>query len=152
MHSVADGQIILENGAIYSADIIFPAIGVSPSEIFSRSGLDVGADGGLKVNAFLQSTSQPNIFGGGDCIYFADSPLDKVGVYAVRQNQVLFDNLMAALEGNPLRKFTPGGDYLLIYNLGDGEGVLSKWSITFSGRLAFIIKDYIDKKFIKAYQ
>jgi len=150
--NVAEGTITLENDTQYRTDIIFPAIGVRPSKIFSRSGLDVGVDGGLKVNAFLQSTSEPNIFGGGDCIYFADSPLDKVGVYAVRQNEVLYDNLMAALEEKPLRKFTPGGDYLLIYNLGDGVGVLSKWSITFSGRLAFFLKDYIDKKFISTYK
>jgi NADH dehydrogenase FAD-containing subunit len=149
---VAGGEIVVENDTKYTADIIFPAIGVLPSKIFSDSGLDVGPDGGLKVNSFLQSPGHPEIFGGGDCIYFADQPLDKVGVYAVRQNLVLYNNLMAALEGRPLESFSPGGDYLLIYNLGDGEGVLSKWSFTFSGKLAFIIKDYIDRKFIKAFQ
>jgi NADH dehydrogenase FAD-containing subunit len=148
---LADGTITVENDITYRADIIFPAIGVKPSEIFSKSGLDVGPDGGLKVNSFLQSTSHVNIFGGGDCIYYADQPLDKVGVYAVRQNLVLYHNLMAALEEKRLEKFSPGGDYLLIYNLGDGEGVLSKWSFTFSGKLAFIIKDYIDRKFIKLH-
>ncbi len=152
VEKVAGGEITVENDTTYTADIIFPAIGVLPSKIFAKSGLDIGPDGGLKVNSFLQSTSHPNIFGGGDCIYFADQPLDKVGVYAVRQNQVLYNNLMAALEEKPLEKFSPGGDYLLIYNLGDGEGVLSKWSVTFSGKLAFTIKDYIDRKFIKAFQ
>ncbi|WP_435236760.1 NAD(P)/FAD-dependent oxidoreductase [Psychromonas sp. PT13] len=149
---VADGQVVIENNEAYTADIIFPAIGVKPSKIFANSGLDIGPDGGLKVNAFLQSTSHRNIFGGGDCIYYADQPLDKVGVYAVRQNAVLYNNLMASLEDKPLEKFSPAGDYLLIYNLGDGEGVFSKWSLTFSGKLAFIIKDYIDTKFIKLFQ
>jgi len=149
---VADGQIVVENGETYTADIIFPAIGVKPSEIFAKSGLDIGPDGGLKVNSFLQSTSHNAIFGGGDCIYYADKPLDKVGVYAVRQNQILYNNLMAALDGTALEKFSPEGDYLLIYNLGDGEGVFSKWSITFSGKIAFIIKDYIDRKFIRLFQ
>ncbi|CAG36031.1 NAD(P)/FAD-dependent oxidoreductase [Desulfotalea psychrophila] len=148
---VADGQIRVADVS-YKADIIFPAIGVRPSKIFSISGVDVGPDGGLKVNTFLQSTSHPNIFGGGDCIYFEEQPLDKVGVYAVRQNLLLYNNLMASLEEKPLEKFSSGGDYLLIYNLGDGEGVLSKWSITFSGRIAFALKDYIDRKFIKTFQ
>ena len=115
----------------------FPAIGVKPSGIFSKSGVATGPDGGLQVNAFLQSTSHQNIFGGGDCIYFADKPLDKVGVYAVRQNQILYENLLAFLEQKPLQKFTPGGEYLLIYNLGDGDGVLSKWAITLSGQNGF---------------
>lgn len=149
---VADGDILLENGETFTADIIFPAIGVRPSKIFARSGLETGPDGGLSVNCYLQTEKYPNIFGGGDCIYFEDQPLDKVGVYAVRQNLVLFNNLMAALEGEPLQKFSPGGSYLLIYNLGDGQGVLSKWSITFSGRFAFWIKDQIDRKFIRTFQ
>ena len=152
VEKVADGKITVENDTTYTADIIFPAIGVKPSKIFSKSGLDIGPDGGLKVNSFLQSTSHANIFGGGDCIYYADQPLDKVGVYAVRQNLVLYNNVMAALGGEPLEKFSPGGDYLLIYNLGDGEGVLSKWSVTFSGKIAFTIKDYIDRKFITSFQ
>jgi NADH dehydrogenase FAD-containing subunit len=150
--SVADQEITLENEARYKADIIFPALGVRPSKIFSRSGVDVGPVGGLKVNEYLQSTSHANIFGGGDCIYYAKQPLDKVGVYAVRQNETLYNNLMASLEKKPLEKFSPGGDYLLIYNLGDKQGVLSKWSFTFSGKLAFIIKDYIDRKFIQTFQ
>ncbi|WP_133011790.1 NAD(P)/FAD-dependent oxidoreductase [Marinomonas flavescens] len=149
---VSDGKITVENDTTYDADIIFPAIGVKPSPLFVASGLDVGPDGGLKVNTFLQSTGQANIFGGGDCIYYADHPLDKVGVYAVRQNLVLYNNLMSALEGKSLEPFSPASDYLLIYNLGDGEGVLSKWSLTFSGKLAFRMKDYIDRKFIRLFQ
>jgi hypothetical protein len=39
------------------------------------------------------------LVGGGDCINFQDSPLEKVGVYAVRQNPVLLHNLMAAMDG-----------------------------------------------------
>ena len=152
VRQIETGRFSLENGQEYQADIIFPAVGVRPSQIFSSSGLPTGPDGGLRVNEYLQSTAYTNIFGGGDCIYFEAEPLDKVGVYAVRQNPVLYRNLMAALEGRPLEKFIPGGTYLLIYNLGDGQGILSKWSLTFSGRLAFSIKDRIDRRFIQAFQ
>jgi len=149
---IADNIISLDKGTSYSADIIFPCLGVRPSSIYAESGLPTGPDGGLLVNSYLQSTKYPDIFGGGDCIYFQPKPLDKVGVYAVRQNPVLCDNLKASLAGEPLKKFLPGGDYLLIYNLGDGEGVLSKWSLTFGGKLAFFIKDYIDRRFIRTFQ
>jgi NADH dehydrogenase FAD-containing subunit len=145
-------RIILENGREYPADITFAAVGVKPSQIFARSGLAIGPDGGLQVNEYLQSTSYPNIFGGGDCIHFAAEPLHKVGVYAVRQNPVLHHNLLASLMGRPLVKFAPGGSYLLIYNLGDGEGVLAKWSLAFAGKLAFTIKDWIDRRFIRTFQ
>ena len=149
---IENGRIVLENGQEHTADIIFPAVGVKPSPIFARSGLPVGPDGGLRVNHYLQSVGHENIFGGGDCIHFEAEPLDKVGVYAVRQNPILYRNLLAALENGPLEKFQPGGKYLLIYNLGDGEGILSKWMITFSGKLAFYLKDRIDRRFIKMFQ
>lgn len=152
VHQIENGQVILEGGSSFKADIILPAVGVKPSPLFASSGLPVGPDGGLLVNEFLQSKACGNIFGGGDCIHFEAEPLDKVGVYAVRQNQVLYGNLMACLDGKVLQKFSPGGKYLLIYNLGDGEGVLSKWFITFSGRLAFHIKDLIDRRFISTFQ
>ena len=152
VQQIESEQLQLENGQRYAADIIFPAVGVKPAKIFAESGLPIGPDGGLLVDEYLRSSGYKNIFGGGDCIYFGPEPLDKVGVYAVRQNSVLYGNLMASLDGRNLEKFLPGGKYLLIYNLGDGEGILSKWSITFSGRLAFYIKDRIDRRFIENFQ
>ena len=152
VQTIESGSIILTSGERYDLDIIFLAIGVRPNAIFEKSGIPTGPDGGMLVNSYLQSTAYPEMFGGGDCIYFQDQPLDKVGVYAVRQNPVLYNNLMAALEGEPLQVFTPGGDYLLIFNLGGGKGVLRKRWLTFGGRLAFIIKDYIDRKFMRKFQ
>lgn len=145
-------KIILESKEGFSTDFIFLALGVKPSPIFEASGLPVGPDKGLLVNKYLQSAKYPDIFGGGDCIYFKDQPLDKVGVYAVRQNPVLLKNLMARLEGKDLKAFDPGPDYLLIFNVGGGLGVLKKSRLVFGGKMAFIIKDYIDRKFMKKFQ
>jgi NADH dehydrogenase FAD-containing subunit len=149
---ISTGQITLESGKCYPVDLVFLAVGVKPSTIFKESGLPTGPDNGLLVNKFLQSVDHPEIFGGGDCIYFQDQPLDKVGVYAVRENPVLYHNLMATLEGGTLQAFDPGGSYLLIFNLGNGKGILGKNSIMFDGRLAFMIKDYIDRKFMREFQ
>ena len=149
---VKDKTIFPASGNPFTADFIFMALGVKPSTIFTQSQLPTGPDGGLLVNRYLQSPQYPDIFGGGDCIHFQDAPLDKVGVYAVRENPVLLHNLMARLEGTPLKTFDPGGDYLLIFNLGDSLGVLRKRGFTLKGRLAFKIKDYIDRKFMTRYQ
>ena len=149
---VRTGRVTLESGAVHEADIIFLAVGVKPSTIFKESGLPTGPDDGLLVNKYLQCTEHPDIFGGGDCIYFQDQPLDKVGVYAVRENPVLYHNLMATLDGDELHPFDPGGSYLLIFNVGGGKGILGKNSLIFGGRLAFWIKDYIDRKFMREFQ
>ena len=146
------GRITLESGAVHEADIIFLAVGVKPSTIFKESGLPTGPDGGLLVNKYLQCTEYPEIFGGGDCIYFQDQPLDKVGVYAVRENPILYHNLMVSLEGGELQPFDPGGSYLLIFNVGSGKGIFGKNSLIFGGRPAFWIKDYIDRKFMREFQ
>jgi NADH dehydrogenase FAD-containing subunit len=149
---VKPDQICLESGRIFPADFIFMALGVKPSTIFEASGLPVGPDKGLLVNQYLQSVKYPDIFGGGDCIYFKDQPLDKVGVYAVRENPVLLHNILASLEGRSLEIFDPGPEYLLIFNVGGGLGVLKKKGLVFGGKIAFKIKDYIDRKFMKKFQ
>ncbi len=152
VQSVAADGVELRGGERLPADVVFLALGVTPSALFADSGIDTGPDGGLRVNRCLQSVAHPDIFGGGDCIYFQDQPLDKVGVYAVRQNPVLFHNMVAQLEGGDLQPFDPGGDYLLIFNLGGGVGVLKKRWLTVGGRIAFFIKDYIDRKFMNKFQ
>ena len=150
--AIQTGQLTASDGMVHDSDIIFIAVGVKPSKVFAESKMVCGPDGGMIVNRYLQSVNYPNIFGGGDCIYFEDQPLDKVGVYAVRQNPILCDNLLATITYNSLKEFNPGGAYLLIFNLGDQTGILHKWSILFGGRLAFIVKDYIDRKFMRTFQ
>jgi NADH dehydrogenase FAD-containing subunit len=152
VQKVTDTDITLVSGEKHDTDFTFMAAGVVPSPIFEDSGLPVGPDKGLLVNQYLQSVAYPQIFGGGDCIYFQSQPLDKVGVYAVRQNPVLLHNLMAAMEEEALMPFDPGPEYLLVFNLGGGKGVLKKKNIVFGGRLAFTIKHYIDTKFMKKFQ
>ncbi len=149
---ITSDEIHFESGDTVPTDFIFIASGVKPSSIFEDSGLPVGPDKGLIVNKYLQSEKYTEIFGGGDCIYFKDQPLDKVGVYAVRQNPVLLHNLMASLEGETLEPFDPGPEYLLIFNIGGGLGVLKKNWLVFGGKLAFMAKDYIDRRFMKKFQ
>jgi NADH dehydrogenase FAD-containing subunit len=152
VETIESKTVILESGERHDLDVIFLALGVRPNRLFKKSGLPTGPDGGLLVNAYLQCAAHPDIFGGGDCIYFEPQPLDKVGVYAVRENPILYANLMAALEGKPLQSFDPGGDYLLIFNVGGGKGVLQKRWLVLDGKLAFFIKDAIDRKFMKKFQ
>ncbi len=86
---MGQGQVELENGTTYAADLFFPAVGVKPSPIFTRSGLPVGPDGGLLVNEHLQSTEYANIFGGGDCIYFQPQPLGGYSTSTFRSRRIL---------------------------------------------------------------
>ncbi|MBU0946980.1 MAG: FAD-dependent oxidoreductase [Proteobacteria bacterium] len=149
---IHDNRMSFDSGSEVEADFIILATGVHPSPFFREAGLQTGPDGGLLVNRFLQHPDYLEMFGGGDCIWYKEQPLDKVGVYAVRENPVLFHNLKAFLQGESLQAFDPGGDYLLIFNLGNRQGVLRKKWFQLTGRIAFWVKDWIDKKFMKEFQ
>ncbi|MFW5838233.1 MAG: NAD(P)/FAD-dependent oxidoreductase [Desulfovibrionaceae bacterium] len=150
--AVEGDEMILEDGSRHGFDLAFAATGVAAQPLFRDSGLPTGDKDALVVNEFLRCPEHPAIFGGGDCIHFAPKPLDKVGVYAVRQNPVLLDNLLAALTKSTLRPFIPQNTYMLIFNLGDGRGVFCRGSLVFDGPLAFKLKNYIDVKFMRDFQ
>ncbi len=152
MKRIAQERLHLSDGSRLRCHLAFLALGVKPPAVFRTSGLPTGPDGGLRVNPHLQSDAHPELFGGGDCIHFTPRPLAKVGVFAVRQNPILMENLLSALEGRSLKRFSPQPAYMLILNLGDGTGILYWKSLVFRGRLAFWLKDHIDRKFIRSFQ
>ena len=150
--SIADGRLVTADGREYPADYILLAWGIRPSRLFKDARLPTDPDGGLLVNEFLQSVKYPEVFGGGDCIGFQRKPLDKVGVYPVRENPILYHNLLAAVTGGEMKPFEPQDQYLLIFNVGGGKGIFWKQNWIWKGRLAFYLKDYIDRKFMREFQ
>jgi NADH dehydrogenase FAD-containing subunit len=150
--AIEKGQVTLGDGKRFAMDLALIAIGIQPSSLFRDSGIPVGPDGGLLVNSYLQSVAHPDIFGGGDCISLEGRRLAKVGVYAVRENPVLYHNLLAALERGRMEVFTPQQEFLLIFNMGNGRGIFWKKNWIWEGRLAFLLKDYIDRKFMRTFQ
>ena len=152
VNRLVDARAVMEDGREFLFDLALLAWGIRPSPLFRDSGLPTGNDGGLLVNSYLQSVAYPEIFGGGDCISFEKRPLDKVGVYAVRQNPILHTNLLAALEDGDLMAFHPQDTYLLIYNLGNGTGIFYRGNWVWKGKLIFYLKNYIDQKFMRKFQ
>jgi NADH dehydrogenase FAD-containing subunit len=149
----AHGTIVFDDGSIIPFDVAFLATGVKPSSLFRESGLSTGDDGGLLVNAYLQSVRYPELFGGGDCISLQHHRLPKIGVYAVRENPVLHHNLRATLGGRgDLVTFIPQKDYLLVLNMGNGRGIAWRKHFVGEGRLAFMLKDFIDRRFMRKFQ
>lgn len=148
--ALTDEGVTLEGGEEIRADIVFLATGVRPGTLFADSGVETGPDGGMVVDQHLESVSHPGLFGGGDCIHFRPRPLDRVGVYAVRQNEVLLHNLLRAMKGSEERQpFDPQETYMLILNLGDGQGVFIRNGWVWRGRLAWMLKHYIDTDFMR---
>ena len=149
---INDGHLITSDGRKYSADCILLAWGIKPSRLFRDSEIPTDPAGGLLVNEYLQSVKYPEVFGGGDCIGFQQKPLDKVGVHAVSENPILYHNLSAAMEGGEMKPFVPRERYLLILNVGGSKGIYWSENWMWRGRLAFYLKDYLDRKFVREFQ
>ena len=150
--SLGNGTARTPDGREIAYDIAVLATGIRPTQVFDGSGIDTAQNGSLMVNNYLQSTSHPDIFGGGDCVTFRNMRLDMVGVYAVRQAPLLLHNIQARLKGGPLKEFVPQKRYLLIFNLGDGKGIFVRSPLVLKGKWAFRLKDFIDKRFISRFQ
>jgi len=133
-------------------DVAVLAIGIVPHPLYADSGIPTAPDGALSVDERLRSTEYPEIFGGGDCVSIAGRRLARVGVYAVREGPVLFQNLRAALRGGALTSFRPQSRYVLILNLGDGTGLALWGRWVARGRWAFRWKNYLDTSFMARYQ
>jgi NADH dehydrogenase FAD-containing subunit len=141
-----------EDGSRMEADLIVPATGVAPPEVFGRSRLATGADGGLWVDHHLRSPSDGRIFGGGDSVSFRGLGLPRLGVFAIRQGPILYRNLQAALRGETLEEFRPQKRYLYILELGDGTGLAIYGPLAWRGRLAATLKHRIDGRFMEQYR
>lgn len=149
---IIDNAILSNQEKSLKSDYIFVATGVRIAGIFERASLSTTDDGAMLVNLYLQSIDYPNLFGGGDCIDLNLTPLDKVGVYAVRENPILLDNILAYSKGKELREFKPQEKYLLILNMGNGKGIAWKGKYVLRSKLAFKLKNYIDKRFMRKFQ
>ena len=152
MSAIKGTSVVLSDGSDIESDIVFMAVGVKPSPLFKDSGFTIGPDGGMRVNQYLQSVSYPEIFGGGDCISFEPQALAKVGVFAVRQNPILCNNLLCFLKGTALEQFHPQKAVLLAFNMGDGTAVVQWHSLVWGGRLGFALKNYLDQTFMKNFR
>jgi len=150
--TMGQGFVRSQSGEEIPYDVAILTIGIVPPHTFIDSGLKTSKDGALLVNDYLQSVDYPEIFGGGDCIAIQGRPLGRVGVYAVREAPILFQNLLANLTRKPLKPFRPQKRYLLIFNLGDGTGIFVREPFVFKGKLAFTLKNHIDMSFMSKSQ
>jgi NADH:ubiquinone reductase (H+-translocating) len=64
---VTPESVILQNGKVIPCNVAIWATGAEPQQVTADGDLEI-LKGFFRVNNFLQSTSHPNVFGGGDCI------------------------------------------------------------------------------------
>mmetsp|Transcript_4732 Transcript_4732/g.7132 ORF Transcript_4732/g.7132 Transcript_4732/m.7132 type:complete len:471 (-) Transcript_4732:56-1468(-) len=144
-------KVVLTDGREFPCNVPIWATGADPQEVTAASDLEM-MKGYFRVNNFLQSTSHPNIFAGGDCITmedYADKGYPtKAGVYAVREGPIIAENVVAFLENKPLKEYVPQTGFLALMMTGDGMSIGSKFGICFYGKWVWKMKDFIDLSFM----
>jgi selenide, water dikinase len=148
---VASKKIFLDNNQELSADFILAATGARPYTWLEQTGIDL-TDGFITVNKHLQNTRYPNVFAAGDCAHFNPQPLQKAGVYAVRQAPILANNIMRFTQNTSLQSFNPQSHYLKLVSLGEKRACASKYNLCIHGKALWNLKNHIDRKFISQFK
>lgn len=148
--------VTCEDGRKFDGNVVVWSTGAEPQPVTMESDLDVSR-GFFRVNEFMQSTSHPNIFAGGDCVTMTPyEDLDKVfppkaGVYAVRGGPIMAKNVAHYLKNEDLEKYEPQSEFLALLMTGDRKAVGSKFGFSFAGKWVWNMKDFIDVGFMKLF-
>jgi len=150
--SVKENEIYLADDSTVPYEALIWTTHASPPEWIKNSGIETDNDGFILVNDYLQSTSNPTVFAGGDIATMQSTPRPKSGVFAVRQGPYLAQNIRAAVENKPLEKFKPQKQFLSLLGTGDTNAIASKGSFAAQGGWVWAWKNHIDQKFMRMYE
>lgn len=143
--------LLLSNGDFLAADCVIAATGSRAPRWLAQSGLTCDERGFVAVGADLSSVSHPEILAAGDIIARVDRELERSGVHAVKAGPVLAANLRASLKNEPRQHYSPRKRTLYLLATGDRRAILSWGRLSISGRLAWRLKDWIDRYFVGHY-
>lgn len=95
-------------------------------------------------------TAEKDTLAMGDMISFKRyGTLVKAGVFAIHQAPILYNNLMYTIgKEKELKTYKPQNKYLQIINIGNKRAIMSYGSFSMYGKVAWLIKDYIDRKYM----
>jgi pyridine nucleotide-disulfide oxidoreductase family protein len=148
---VLAGRVELTNAHVVEADVIVLATGTRAAPWLGTTALAKDAAGYIATNAYLQSTSHPNVFAAGDCATQLETPRPKSGVFAVRAGPPLATNLTRALAGQPLQAYRPQRWSLYLLSCGRKHAVASWGTFSWQGDWVWRWKNSIDHGFIRKY-
>ncbi len=151
LQTVDEGSLVAENGDKIPSDITILCSGGKPPSWLSKVILDKDSDGFIQVKDTLQSTSHTTVFAAGDIASIQGQDLEKSGVYAVRQGELLTQNLRKALQDAPLKLYKPQKSFLKLISLGKQKALAVKGPFAHAGKWVWQWKWRIDSKFVNRF-
>jgi selenide,water dikinase len=149
--AVEGGRLRDAGGMTHELDEILWTTEAQAARWIRDSGLAADADGFVRIGPTLQSTSHAEVFAAGDVASLTGHRLEKSGVYAVREGEILAPNLHRAVQGGPLAEYRPQRRFLSLITTGDRYAVASRGPFALQGRWVWRWKDGIDRGFMRKY-
>ncbi len=146
------GRLQTANGETLAADEIVWVTSAGGAPWLRQTGLALDANGFINVTDTLQTVTDADIFAAGDIANMINHPLEKAGVFAVRQGPPLTTNLRLAVEGVALVAYRPQRRWLALISTGDKYAVASRGWLSFAGNAVWQWKDWIDRRFMRKFQ
>ncbi|MBB3020260.1 selenide,water dikinase [Microvirga lupini] len=144
--------VTLASGRRVPADAVLVSTHAAPPPVLATTDWAKDEGGFLAVGPTLQILNDEAVFAAGDCATMNAHPHPKAGVFAVRQGPVLARNLRRAVRGEALESYIPQRDHLLLIATGDGRAIGGRGRfLAFEGRLAWRLKDFIDRRFMRRF-
>ncbi len=149
---VSAGHLQTASGEVVEADEIVWVTRAGGAAWLKDTGLALDADGCIRVTDTLQTVTDPAIFAAGDVASMVNYPLEKAGVFAVRQGPPLTENLRRSVQGTTLKPYHPQRTWLALISTGDKFAVASRGWLGFAGAWVWRWKDSIDQRFMRKFQ
>ncbi len=152
VYQVSANHLRTTAGETVAADEVVWATHAGGAPWLRKTGLALDEHGFIQVLDTLQTVTDPRIFAAGDVASMLDAPLEKAGVFAVRQARPLAGNLRRALQGRPLEPYRPQRRWLALISTGDRYAVASRGAIALQGAWVWRWKDWIDRRFMARFR
>ena len=149
---VCAGSLKTATGEVVEADEIVWVTRAGGAAWLKDTGLALDGDGCIRVTDTLQTVTDPAIFAAGDVASMVNHPLEKAGVFAVRQGPPLTENLRHSVQGTALKPYHPQRKWLALISTGDRYAVASRGWLGFAGAWVWRWKDSIDQRFMRKFQ
>jgi NADH dehydrogenase FAD-containing subunit len=143
--------VSLSDGTLLPADCVIAATGARAPRWLALSGLQLDVHDYVAVDGTYRSCSHRNVFAAGDVSARQDVVVARSGVHAVHAGPVLAANLLATLQGGPMRSYLPRRHSLYLLACGPRYAVASwgRWSA--EGAWVWRWKDGIDRGFVRRF-
>lgn len=149
---VTSGRLQTAAGDVIDADEIIWVTAAGGAAWLQETGLALDQNGFIQVTDHLQTVTDPAIFAAGDIACMINYPLEKAGVFAVRQGPPLTENLRRSVQGKALKPYHPQSRWLALISTGDKYAVASRGWLGFAGAWVWRWKDSIDQRFMRKFQ